>query len=464
LSERPNVILVMTDQQRGDCLGVEGVHPVLTPNLDALAVSGARFSRAYSTCPVCIPARRSLLSGQFPTTHRMVGYADGQEWDAPPTLPGALRDAGYQTFLVGRHMHQHPRRKRFGYDEMITTDDYRAWLARQLSVDTHHDAGEVQGGPAYSSGVMHNDWTARTWPYAEELHFTNWTVTQARRFLQRRDPSCPFFLTVSFLAPHPPFVPPAFYFDRYLRMDLPDPVIGDWAQRPTGPVPVNSPSVDLTGEVLRSAQAGYYGLINHVDDQIRRFLYNLHGIEGFDLKNTIVVFTADHGEMLGDHYLFRKSLPYEGSARIPLLVAGPGVASGAVIDAPVCLEDVMPTVLDLVGVPVPDTVDGASVAPFLRGEAPLWRDRLHLEHAGKFHALTDGRRKFVWLTADGRELFFDLQADPRECRNLIDDPARAEEVARWRTALVEELRGRPEGFVADGRLQAGCPYPSMLPA
>jgi arylsulfatase A-like enzyme len=463
LSERPNVILVMTDQQRGDCLGVEGAHPVLTPNLDALAVSGARFSRAYSTCPVCIPARRSLLSGQFPRTHRMVGYADAQEWDAPPTLPGVLREAGYQTFLVGRSMHQHPRRKRFGYEEMLINDDYHRWLERQLPVDVAHDGG-LYSGATYSSGVMHNDWTARTWPYAEELHFTNWTVTQARRFLQRRDPSCPFFLTVSFLAPHPPFIPPAFYFDRYLRMDLPDPVIGDWAERPVAPVPVNSPSVDLSGEVRRSAQAGYYGLINHVDDQIRRFLYTLHGIEGFDLKNTFVVFTADHGEMLGDHYLFRKSLPYEGSARIPLLAAGPGIAPGAVIDAPVCLEDVMPTVLDLLGEPIPDTVDGASVAPFLRGEAPVWRDWLHLEHSGKFHALTDGRRKFVWLTADGREQFFDLDVDPRECRNLVEDPGRAEEVARWRGALIEELRERPEGFVADGRLQAGRPYPSMLPA
>jgi arylsulfatase A-like enzyme len=462
LTERPNVILVVADQLRGDCLGAEGAHPVLTPNLDALAASGTRFTRAYSTCPVCIPARRSLISGQHPTTHGMVGYATKQDWDAPSTLPGVLRDAGYQTHLAGWSMRQHPERRRLGYDEMVIADDYRRWLHRRVPVETYHDPTEQQGGATYAGGIMHNDRTARPWPYAEDLHFTNWTVAQARRFLQRRDPSCPFFLTMGFLAPHPPLAPPPFYFERYLRTGVAEPVIGEWAEAPAGPTAVDSAAVRLDGEELRSARAGYYGLINHLDDQLRRVLYGR--IDGFDVKNTIVIVTADHGEMLGDHYLWRKSLPYEGSVRIPLLVSGPGVAPGGVIDRPVCLEDVMPTVLDLVGAPIPDSVDGLSLAPFLRGESPRWRGRLHLEHARSFHALTDGRRKFAWFAGDGREQFFDLEADPAERCDLAGDPARRDEVDRWRRALIDELCDRREGFVADGRLQAGCDYPSMLPA
>lgn len=118
--KRPNFLLIMTDQQRGDCLSIDG-HPVLlTPNMDSIAGSGARFRHAYSTCPVCIPARRSLMTGRFPTGHGMVGYAENVEWHAPPTLPGVLRDAGYQTALVGRSMHLSPPRKRYGFESMVT--------------------------------------------------------------------------------------------------------------------------------------------------------------------------------------------------------------------------------------------------------------------------------------------------------------------------------------------------------
>lgn len=466
---KPNILLIMTDQQRGDCLSIEGHPCLMTPNMDELALSGMRFRCGYSTCPVCIPARRSLLAGQFPSSHGMTGYKSGQEWNPPGTLPQMLRDSGYQTALVGRSMHQHPRRKRFGYDEMTINEDYGDFLEEHLPVNLRHQPNVEYSGAYYSTGVAHNDWTARPWPYDENLHFSNWTVSEARRFLQRRDPACPYFLTVSFLAPHPPLIPPAFYFDRYLRLETPPPVIGDWAEPPENFYSVSSGRVNLRGEALRSCRAGYFGLINHIDDQIRRLVYHLNGLPGSDLNNTLIFFVSDHGEMLGDHYRFGKRMPYEPSARIPFIVRLPSamksVPRNATSGAPVCLEDVMPTCLDAAGLEIPDWVDGKSLMPILRGDTDVaWRDCLHIENGGgkdAFHALTDGKEKFIWFSASGHEQLFNLEDDPKECVNRIESDA--PKAAAWRQRMVEQLKNRPEGFVSNGHLVPGQRHGAMMP-
>ncbi len=465
MDSQPNFLLIMTDQQRGDCLSAEG-HPVLlTPNMDSIAQTGVRFSHCYSTCPTCIAARRSLLSGQFPRTHRMVGYRDAVPWDAPVTLPAALSAAGYHTYLVGRNMHQHPERARYGFDHMVihgSGGDYADWLAQRAP----------DGGGLFGGGVMHNDWTARPWHLDDALHLTHWTVNQALKFLRKRDPSCPFFLVVSFLAPHPPLSPPAFYMERYLRQSLPQPVIGDWAQPPGERIGGNdlvAPDyVALRGEALHACRAGYYGLINHVDDEIRRLINPILGVDAMTGRNTVVMFTSDHGEMLGDHYMWRKSVPYEPSARIPLLVRAPerfGFLRNAVAHQPVALEDIMPTILEMAGVEIPATVEGRSLVPLLRGEladAEPWRPYLHIEHSPLHQTLTDGREKYIWWVADGREQLFNLADDPQELHDLAGDGASAERLAHWRGRLVRELEGRPEGFVEGGRLVPGRPYPPVL--
>jgi arylsulfatase A-like enzyme len=459
MDSRPNILFIMTDQQRGDCLSIAG-HPVLeTPNMDAIAAAGVRFSRAYTTCPSCIASRRSLMTGQFPATHGMVGYNDGLEWNAPPTLPDVLRQHGYQTGLVGRHMHTWPRRKRFGFETILDNEDYDKWLVQQTPDAT----------PWFGGGVMHNDWTARPWHLDEPLHFTNWTVNRALEWLDHRDPSCPYFLCVSFIAPHPPLQPPAFYFERYLRQDLPAPHIGDWAQPPaSGGLgdDVSNQFVDLQGERLRSARAGYYGLINQIDDQLRRLLNPVQGVSLRNNKDTIVVFTSDHGEMLGDHYHWRKQVPFEASANIPLLIHGPaalGLQRRSVVDAPVALEDLMPTLLDMTDTPIPDSVEGQSMLPLMRGEPIDWREDLHIQHSPEYQAITNGRDKFVWYSNAGTELYFDLTTDPHELRNRVSDPDCADRVAQLRARLIQFLDGRPEGFVEDGKLVAGKPFAAALP-
>jgi arylsulfatase len=460
--DRPNILLIMTDQQRGDCLSSAG-HPVLlTPNMDTIVEAGVRFSQAYSSCPSCIAARRSLLSGQFPRTHGQVGYRDGIAWHAPATLPAVLTRAGYQTALVGRDMHQHPPRARYGYEQMVVdgwASDYDPWLAQRAP-----DSGGSMG-----FGITYNDWTARPWALADDLHPTHWTVNQALDFLRRRDPTCPFFLTVSFIAPHPPLQPPAFYFERYLRQELPSPIIGDWAS-PTGPDlggnDLVAPSrINLKGEALRSCRAAYYGLINQIDDELRRLLNPVDGILVQTQGNTVVLFTSDHGEMLGDHYLWRKSVPYESSAHIPLLLRAParfGLPRGGVVDGVCCLEDVMPTLLDLAGVDIPESVEGRSLLPLARAEAASWREYVTIEHSPLHQSLTDGREKFIWWVRDGHEQFFDLTVDPQELHDLAPDPATAPRLALWRERLVRELIGRPEGFSDGQHLIAGRPYPPVI--
>jgi arylsulfatase A-like enzyme len=299
---------------------------------------------------------------------------------------------------------------------------------------------------------MHNDWTAHPWHMDEHLHQTNWTVERALHFLRRRDPTCPFFLTVSFIGAHPPLQPPAFYLERYLRTGVPERAIGDWATPPgSGETDLVAPHhVDLQGEALLSARAAYYGLINHIDDQLRRLL---NPVVGLTTRDTIVVFTSDHGELLGDHYLWRKGHPLEASARVPFAIAGPdslGLQRQSKVDVPCTHADIMPTLLDLADAPIPETVDGRSLVPLLRGERTAWRDVLHIEHSGFEHGLTDGHRKYLWNPRTGRELLFDVDADPQECHDLSTEPDAAAQLAVWRERLVERLAERPGELVVDG--------------
>lgn len=465
---RPNIVLFMTDQQRGDCLGIDG-HPVLqTPYLDHVAADGVRFRKAYTECPVCIPARRTLMTGQAPASHGVLMNYNTQ-LDGP-TLPGELSGIGYQTHLVGK-LHLWPHRKLYGFDsadwsdgplagERGVDDDYARFLCREgVSIPCAASAG----------GQDANGWVSRPWHLDERLHFSNWCADSAISFLQRRDPTVPFFLKVSFLHPHQPCTPPRDYFERYMQMDLPEPYVGDWARVFDGPqrgLPVASWRTALEPAVMKQFRAGYYGSINHIDDQIGRVLHRLP-------PNTIVVFVSDHGEMLGDHQWIRKRSAFEPSARIPFLMRFPaamGIAGGQVRNDLVALMDVMPTMLDVAGAAIPESVDGRSLMPLLRGEGAEWRSVLHGEcanvpslNSGQ-QFLTDGRWKYIWYPGTGEEQLFDLDSDPLEMQDLATQAEHAAALAEWRRELVKRIEGRPEGFVCDGALTpVGGPTPAFMP-
>jgi arylsulfatase A-like enzyme len=471
----------MPDQMRGDCLSLAQHPVVLTPNIDEIGGQGAHFTQAYTTCASCIPARRALLTGQFPATNGMVGYREGHPLRTR-TLTETLRDdGGYATALVGRYMHQSPYEAAYGFERRvlgstyITDDDYAAMLDREVPA-----LGGMRG-----IGISYNGWQAKPWPLPEHLHPTNWVVQQARQVLAEAAAAAaaeddegggrPLFLTVSFYAPHPPLVPPAFYMERYLHLDLPDPAIGDWATPPpygSLGLGVDAHRTCLQGEALRRAQAGYFGLINHLDDQLYWLITEFRQRSRAQGRSWVIVFTSDHGEMLGDHYYFRKCEPYAGASRIPFLIRGSedlGFEPGITWDQPVCLEDLMPTLLTLADLPVPDHVDGRSLVPLLRGEREPVRQWLHGEHAPcysqaqAYHFLTDGTWKYIWRPLDGTEQLFNLAQDPRELHDLARDATYRDEVNRWRQRLIAQLKDRPEGFTDGGRLIAARPYAAVLP-
>ncbi|NOY82104.1 MAG: sulfatase-like hydrolase/transferase [Kiritimatiellaeota bacterium] len=466
MSLQPNILLIMPDQMRGDCFGLAGHPAVITPNIDSIGGEGCFFQRAYSTCPSCIPARRSLLTGQYPATSGSVGFAT-PGYDTP-TLPALLSGAGYRSILVGRNMHQNPRHdENPGYDTCILgsvyvpNDDYSRMLDRAVPL-----LGGTRG-----LGISFNGWQAKSWPLAEYLHPTNWVVHESRQVIAGHDDSRPLFLTASFYAPHPPLIPPDFYNRRYLDMDLPDKALGDWVGQLPVQYGVDSPRVNLEGERLRFARAAYYGLINHLDDQLTWLMTDFVRKCKDQKRPWVIVFTSDHGEMLGDHYYFRKCEPFEGSCRIPLLIRSGGLdqKAGLGISSPVCLEDILPTLLDLSGIPIPDHVDGVSLVPLLRGESRSVRRWLHCEHspcysdAQAFQMVTDGVWKYIWRPMTGEELLFDLNNDPTELENLGVRPAAREKLEECRKTLIDRLRSRPEQFVVRDKLcVVSTRYPPIM--
>jgi arylsulfatase len=467
MDKKPNILLIHTDQQRGDCLGCAG-HPVLeTPIMDNIAANGTRFSNFYTPCPVCVAARCSMMFGQSPQKHRILSNSKLEIPDSVPSLPQVLRENGYQTYHVGRDMHQHPPRKRYGFDDMeIISGDYRncygeyeEWF-KQHAPKGAADQGQHQGG------ILHNDWNVYPWQLPDYMHPTNWTVSRAMRFLERRDNTCPFFLSVGFMAPHPPLQPPNFYLERYLRTGVPDPVVGDWATADWGNNAdrVAPYKLVLNEEETLTTRAAYYGLINHVDTQLRRLL---NGNTGLTLgQDLIVIFVSDHGEMLGDHYMWRKCRALEPSARVPFIISAPDefkISRNRVIDYPATHADIMPTILGMLELDIPDTVDGENLYPLLSdGEQPE-REYIHIEYRGVHQGLTDGKYKYIWDIDEDYELFFDLKKDPDECKNLLQDPAYKDMVECWRGRLIEALKDRPEGFVKNGVLTKTAQCRNVIP-
>lgn len=457
MPDRPHILLISTDQQRGDCLGCDG-HPALeTPYLDEIAANGARFRHAYTAVPSCTPARAAILTGMDQWNHGRLEMTGSDALEYPATLPGELARAGYHTQAVGK-MHHHPQRRLYGFHHMVLDEsgrqesphfvsDYQQWFER-------HKQGEY-GYRDHS--VDWNSWMARPSHLPEHLHPTHWTASEGISFLKRRDPTKPFFMWLSFARPHSPYDPPQPYYDMYIQHPkIPKPAIGNWAAEFDRKIAnVNAPRSRRTELETHRARAAYFGSITFIDHQIGRLLYEYKRLDSAAYRNTLILFVSDHGDMLGDHHHWRKTYAYEGSARVPFLVqypAGWDLPRGVVFDQPVELRDIMPTLLDAAGVEVPPSVDGDSVLRLGRGETD-WREYVQGEHTTCYDAeygmqyITDGKEKYIWFHHTDRQQFFDLQEDPMECRDLAKVPEAQPRIAVWRRRLAEinERRGDPRG-------------------
>lgn len=476
MTASPNIVLICVDQWRGDCLSIAG-HPVVhTPYLDQLASKGCRFTQAYSAVPTCIAARACLFTGLSQRSHGRVGYQDGVPWEYPVTLAGEFTRHGYQTQAVGK-MHVYPERWLAGFQHVVLHDGYLHFARKGHHLDRIDDyipwLRERSDAAAdyFDHGVNCNSVVARPWDKPEALHPTNFVVTQGIDFLRRRDPTKPFFLYLSFHRPHPPYDPPAWAFEQYASRDMPEPPVGDWAAMWDDYGDSNRPDTfvgTMRPDVLQRARAGYYGHMTHIDHQINRFMEVLQ--EYGEADNTYVCFVADHGEMLGDHHLFRKGFPYEGSAHVPLILRGPkesGIRRDSTCEQVTELRDILPTLLECAGLPIPENVEGKSLLGSAQGESIEWREYLHGEHVllgQSLHWIANGHEKYIWCSGTGAEQLFNLDDDPQEVHDLASKAEHGDRLRYWRARLIDELTGREEGFTDGKGLMPGRPVKPLLNA
>ncbi len=450
--DRPNVLLVVADQWRADCLGSLGRHPLLTPHLDQLADEGIRFTQAWADAPICMPQRVTQLTGQvaarfgFPTNW---GHGQGPAFDCRASLPALLRDQlGYQTRAVGK-MHFDPPRSRHGFDHIsLHPDDYINWLEGTPWAGTYrgHGLGGNEVAPVVAS-------------HPEAFTHTHWIVDQALDFCQQREPGSPFFLQVVFEAPHAPFDPPAEVLRLYERIAIPDPVLGDWVWARPAALEIDRLSGKhdrLDPAWTRETRRHYYAQCTHIDYQLGRLFGELAKRSWW--QDTLVVFTSDHGECLGDHGLFNKSNFLNASARVPLLVKPPrGLPNHRLeCDEAVMTADLMPTILAVCGATPTAPMDGRSLLPALEGRE-VGDSRLCGE-CRDFAFATDGIYKLCWYRHGGVAQLFDLRADPDDLHDL--SAVLPTDVARLKQQLAAWfiLHGRPHA--RDGELVVE-PVPSL---
>lgn len=459
---KPHIVFLMTDQHRGDCLGLSGNTVIKTRNLDDLIRDGIRFEHAYTSTPSCTPARAAILTGLSPWHHGMLAYGTVAERYGFE-LPRAMHDAGYYTYAIGK-LHYHPQRNYHGFDGALLDEsgrvqdpgfisDYRKWF-KEKAPDLNPDA----------TGITFNDYRAAEYALPEELHPTRWTGDMAVDYIRKYSRKEPMFLKVSFARPHSPYDPPKRFFDMYEDAKMPAPHIAEWAERYAPGASEENYGLwhgDLGIDLVRRARRGYYGSVTFIDEQVGRIVKALE--ERGMLDNTLILFTADHGDMLGDHHLWRKSYAYEGSTHIPMIVRPPRGYSvqprrGTDCGRPVELRDVLPTFLDAAGAKIPDKLDGKSLLRLVRGETDGWRDVLDLEHGtcyadeNVWHALTNGHWKWVYNAFAGEQQLFDLVNDPGELRDLAREPRYTGILKDWRSKLIAQFKERGEPFLKNGDL------------
>lgn len=475
MDRRPNFIVIHTDQHRGDCLGfLHQRKHLYTPNLDSIADQGAYFSNGYAGCPVCIPQRLTLLTGQTAARHGVMDNLGIPYMPLETTLPTEMHRSGYQTALVGRTMHTYPYTHPYGFEYYKPGDLTNNLKDKDEFFKFIRENAPPDNQDYYGGGACLNSNYGVPFHMEDRFHHTMWTTNRALDFMDNRDNSRPFMLFVGYFGPHTPLNPPSEYFHRYYDNNDPDaPYIADYDVEPVSNGCATSNYINLEGEQLRTTQAAYYGSISFIDAQIGRILDKL-----IYMPNTYVIVTSDHGELLGDHYSMQKSKAWQGSVHIPFLVYGPGIKGKQKFVQPVGWEDIMPTILELADTKIPDSVEGMSLASLLKsGKDDSLREYFHGEcshfnpdryggyedqqkdnnfvyEVGSQY-LTDGKMKYIWYETSGKEQLFDLTNDYGEVHDLSELTEFAEVLKKWRQRLVEELKGRPEGFTDGEKLICG---------
>lgn len=453
MAEAENLLLIQVDEWPGYLLGAEGRSPVMTPTLDALAEGGIRFTNCQSSCPVCIPARRSLMTGTYPSTHGDRVYSDHMPMPDMETLAGAFRKAGFQTYAVGK-LHVYPQRSRIGFDdcilmeegryEMGSIDDYQIWLGEHGYT-----------GREFEHAMGNNTYYTRPWHLPDETHPTVWATDMMCRTIMRRDPDRPFFYYMSYQFPHPPLVPLQSYLDMYDldEIEVPEAEDDDWNGRYDVLRFFTDDGKAYSHKEKKLALRAFYAQCTLIDHQIRRIIGTLR--ENGLLDKTVIGFVSDHGDMLFNHGMVAKRVFYNESSNVPFILSGKPLEKyrGTVTDKLCSLEDIMPTLLNIFSIPVPDTVEGIDILsedkPMLFGEIS--------EGVKATRMATDGRFKLIYYPYGNVKQLFDISADPGEHHDLSGMEEYAGIEGKLEKYLISNLHGKDDlEWVKDGKL-AGYP-------
>jgi arylsulfatase A-like enzyme len=511
-----NILLITADQWRGECLSALG-HPCLrTPHLDALATEGTVFRRHYCQATPCAPARASLYTGLYLHNHRVV--VNGTPLDARHTnVALEARKAGYEPVLFGYTDTPEDPRGRHPGDPAVRSyegilpgmtplvwmrDDGLAWIADLKAKGYDIARGDIfrpQDGYPGAEGRGPTFAPAR---YSAEDSNTAFLTSEAIKYILVRDHE-PWFVHLSYLAPHPPFVVPEPYHAMYDPAEVPPPVRAagpeaEGAQHPflehylhhqrgsgiSFGFNAAEHHLHVPEAEVRQARATYYGMMSEVDAQVGRLVEALKSFGEYE--NTLIIFTSDHGELLGDHWQFAKYAYFEQTFHIPLIVRDPGAGAdpgrGTLVEAFTESVDVMPTIVERAGIEAPSQCDGESLLPFCRGAVPAgWREAAFSECDFRdfipegeetllglapdqcaFNVIRDRRYKYVHFTGLP-PLFFDLQEDPWEFDNLAGDPAQQSRVLDYAQRMLSWRMNHDERVLANTLLTAQGPVERKAP-
>jgi choline-sulfatase len=453
--QAPNVLFVMTDEQRFDTIAALGNRIIYTPNLDRLVRRGVAFTNAYSPCPVCVPARYTIRTGcQSPTTRvfkntlsqPVAGQAKTMEGRCGAYLARTMKSLGYRTFGIGK-FHTVPRFEDVGFEvqlyseELYKTpeerrrDHYAAWIAKEHPAFNYIEDFMGERTEMY--------YMPQVSPLPAELTVERWAADRAVEQI-KESVGRPFFGFVSFIGPHPPFAPPVPFNRMYNPDRMPDPICGQLAvdhldeHLPYANYLIWADGIDL--DRARTLKARYYGEITYIDQCLGRILDAVDA-RG-DADNTLICFFTDHGELLGDHHAWSKESFFEASCHIPFLLSWPRkLPQGIRRDELVCLTDLFGIATGAAG--ATQTRQGINVLGMIGGKVKP-RERLigYYAEPGEpyFKIMVRSRQwKYIFIANGGREQLFDMRADPQELRNrATDEPEvvrtlRKEAVAACRT-------------------------------
>lgn len=458
-ADQPNALFVMTDQQRFDTISALGYDHVRTPNLDRLVDRGVACTNAYSSAPICVPARHNIRTGCEPIATGYLGNdkrpAEHLEDEHGPFLARAMANRGYRTFGVGK-FHAHPGDIDLGYDRRLTGDDY----ADAYDIDTGEDTGRMAA----------MNMLPQSCALPPDERRMSWIADEAVAEVERTG-SDPFFGLVSFSKPHPAWNPSPPFDGLYDPDEMPDPIRENRAvDLADEKIPAQNYHFwksrgDDTGEhTIQTARAHYYALVTQLDREVGRLLDAVEARD--DAENTLICFFSDHGELLGDHHGWGKTSFFEASARVPFLLSWPAeLPSGERYDGLVSLTDLFGIATTAAG--DGELRDGADVLGALTGgaaprqrlfgyhETPRETSLFSIPHNFTLMVREDDW-KYVYAVNGGREQLFDVAADPRETTDLAEEEPAV--VERCRCAAVERLREHGATEHLDGDELLSIPY------